>query len=51
MRQGRQNEEIRTVCPAEKSGDNLKDLEFFRIGALERKEMDEVVGYELSGLR
>ena len=33
------------VGPAEEGGDELEDLEFFRVGAVEGEEVEEVVGY------
>jgi len=38
------------VGPAEQGGDELKDLEFFGVAAVEGQEVQEVVCYDLSML-
>ena len=38
------------VGPAEQGGDQLQDLEFFRVGSVEGEEVEEVVGYDLAGM-
>ena len=38
-----------TICPAEKCGNDLQDLELLRVGSFEGDEMEEVVRDELSG--
>lgn len=37
------------VGPGEEGGDELEDLEFFGVGAVEGEEVEEVVCYDLSG--
>jgi hypothetical protein len=34
--------------PVEESGDQLEDLELFRVGAVEVQEVEEVVCYDLA---
>jgi len=36
------------VGPVQQGGDELQDLEFFGVGAVEGEEMEEVVGDDLS---
>lgn len=36
------------VGPVEQPGDDLEDLEFLGVGAVEREELEEVICYDLS---